>query len=253
MKEVLLRGDNIEKIFRQGGKKIPILQHVSVEIYKGDFVVIMGASGAGKSTLLYALSCMDRISGGSIYYAGSEISNYSENQLAGLRAKEFGFVFQQIHLVSNLTLFENVAVAGYVSGKATPKEMDQRANELLSQMDVENAKHRFPAETSGGEAQRAAIARAMISSPNILFADEPTGALNKSNSIEVLNLLNDLNRSGQTILMVTHDIQSAIRASLILYLEDGKILDELSLGSWTAQQEKKREEQATVWLSSLRW
>lgn len=253
MKEVLLSGDNIEKVFRQGGKETPILQDVSVEIYKGDFTVIMGASGAGKSTLLYALSCMDRISGGSVHYAGNEISNYSEDQLAGLRAGEFGFVFQQTHLVSNLTLFENVAVAGYVSGKATPKKMDQRVNELLSQMNVENAKHRFPAETSGGEAQRAAIARAMISSPSILFADEPTGALNKSNSTEVLNLLTDLNRSGQTILMVTHDIQAALRGSRILYLEDGKILDELSLGSWTAQQEKKREEQATVWLSSLRW
>lgn len=253
MKEVLLSGDNIEKTVRQGGKETPILQDVSVEIYKGDFTVIMGASGAGKSTLLYALSCMDRISGGSVHYAGNEISSYSENQLAGLRAKEFGFVFQQTHLVSNLTLFENVAVAGYVSGKAAPKEIDQRANELLSQMKVEDAKHRFPAETSGGEAQRAAIARAMISSPSILFADEPTGALNKSNSTEVLNLLTDLNRSGQTILMVTHDIQAAIRGSRILYLEDGMILDELSLGSWTAQKEKEREEQATAWLSSLRW
>ena len=253
MKEVLLSADNIEKTVRQGGKETPILQDVSVEICQGEFAVIMGASGAGKSTLLYALSCMDRISGGSVHYAGNEISGYSENQLAELRAKEFGFVFQQTHLVSNLTLFENVAVAGYVSGKAAPKEMDQRANELLSQMNVEDAKHRFPAETSGGEAQRAAIARAMISSPSILFADEPTGALNKSNSTEVLNLLTDLNRSGQTILMVTHDIQAAIRGSRILYLEDGKILDELSLGSWTAQKEKDREEQATAWLSSLRW
>ena len=127
MKEVLLRGDRIEKTVRQGGKETPLLQDVSVDICKGDFAVIMGASGAGKSTLLYALSCMDRISGGSVYYEGKEISNYSENQLAGLRARDFGFVFQQTHLVSNLTLFENVAVAGYVSGKAAPKEMDQRA------------------------------------------------------------------------------------------------------------------------------
>ncbi len=253
MKEILLSADNVEKRVRQGGKEVPVLQDVSVDICKGDFTVIMGASGAGKSTLLYALSCMDPISAGSVHYAGNEISSYSEDQLAALRAKEFGFVFQQTHLVSNLTLFENVAVAGYVSGKAAPKEMDRRANELLSQMNVEDAKHRFPAETSGGEAQRAAIARAMISSPCILFADEPTGALNKSNSTEVLNLLTDLNRSGQTILMVTHDIQAAIRGSRILYLEDGKILDELSLGSWTAQKEKEREEQATVWLSSLRW
>lgn len=253
MKEVLLSADNIEKIFRQGQKEIPVLQNVSVQICKGDFAVIMGASGAGKSTLLYAMSCMDRISGGSVHYKGDEISLYSEDQLAGLRAKEFGFVFQQTYLVSNLTLFENVAVAGYVSRKASPKEMDRRADTLLAKMNVQDAKHRFPAETSGGEAQRAAIARAMISSPSILFADEPTGALNKSNGTEVLNLLTDLNRSGQTILMVTHDIRAAIRASRILYLEDGQILDELDLGSWTAEQGKKREEQATCWLSSLRW
>lgn len=253
MKEVLLRGENIEKKFRQGGKETPVLQNVSLEIYKGDFTVIMGASGAGKSTLLYALSCMDRISGGAVCYGNREISRYSEDQLAGLRAREFGYVFQQTHLVSNLTLFENVAVAGYVSGKEPPKEVNQKADALLTQMNVQQAKDRFPAETSGGEAQRAAIARAMISSPSILFADEPTGALNKSNSIEVLNLLTDLNRSGQTILMVTHDIRAAIRGSRILYLEDGKILDELSLERWSAQQEKEREEQATQWLSSLRW
>lgn len=253
MKEVLLRGDNLEKRFQQGGKETSVLQNVSVEIYKGDFTVIMGASGAGKSTLLYTLSCMERVSGGSVFYEGNEISAYAEKQLAGLRAREFGFVFQQTHLVSNLTLFENVAVAGYVSKKASPKQIEQRADQLLAQMGVQQAKHRYPAETSGGEAQRAAIARAMISSPSILFADEPTGALNKRNTIEVLRLLTELNRSGQTILMVTHDIQAAIRGSRILYLEDGAILDELLLGDWTAEQEKKREEQATKWLSSLRW
>lgn len=156
MKKVLLRADNIEKYSGKAGK-IPVLQDVSVEIYKGDFTVIMGASGAGKYTLLYALSCMDRIFGGSVHYKDGEISSYSEDQLAGLRAKGFGFVFQQLHLVSNLTLFANVAVADYVSGKASSKEVDQRADELLAQRGVQNAKHRFPAETSGGEAQRAAM------------------------------------------------------------------------------------------------
>lgn len=253
MKEVLLSAEHIEKNFRQGGKETAVLQDVSVEICKGDFTVIMGASGAGKSTLLYALSGMDRISGGAVYFAGKEISRYSEDQLAGLRAGAFGFVFQQTHLVSNLTLFENVAVAGYLSGKASPKEIERKADELLTRMNVENAKHRFPAETSGGEAQRAAIARAMVSAPGILFADEPTGALNKANSTEVLNLLTALNRSGQTILMVTHDMRAAIRGSRILYLEDGKILDALSLGDWDAEQEKRREEQTNAWLSSLRW
>lgn len=253
MREVLLRGEKIEKTFRRGEQETQVLRHVSVSIYRGDFTVIMGASGAGKSTLLYALSCMDRISGGAVYYGGDEISRYCEDKLAELRAKDFGFVFQQTHLVSNLTLFENVAVAGYVGGKASPKEIDKKADALLAQMGVQDARHRFPGETSGGEAQRAAMARAMISAPQLLFADEPTGALNQRNSTEVLNLMTDLNRSGQTILMVTHDIRAAVRGSRLLYLEDGQILDSLSLGQWTPDQEKAREAQTSAWLSTLRW
>lgn len=253
MKNVLLSAENIEKRFRQGGREVPVLQNVSLKICSGDFAVIMGASGAGKSTLLYALSCMDRVSSGTIVYKDREISSFSEGQLAELRAREFGFVFQQTNLVSNLTLFENVAAAGYVSRKESVKDVNRRAEELLKKLNVENAQQRFPAETSGGEAQRAAIARAMISSPGMIFADEPTGALNKSSSIEVLNLLTDLNRSGQTILMVTHDIRAAVRGSRILYLEDGKILDELDMDEWSEGQEQERTERASAWLSSLRW
>ena len=189
----------------------------------------MGPSGAGKSTLLYALSGMDRITDGKIAYQGKTISRYSENQMARLRSQEFGFVFQQTHLVSNLSLYENVAVAGYVGRKRPPQEASKRAEALLEQMNVGSAKDRLPALVSGGEAQRAAIARAMINDPGLLFADEPTGALNKSNSEDVLDLLSRLNQSGQSILMVTHDVRAALRGNRILYLEDGKVLDELNL------------------------
>lgn len=213
----------------------------------------MGPSGAGKSTLLYALSGMDRITGGEITYKGKKISSFSENQMAHLRSREFGFVFQQTHLVSNLTLFENVAVAGYVGKNRPPQETAKRGLALLEQMNVDGAKDRLPAQVSGGEAQRAAIARAMINDPGLLFADEPTGALNKSNSEEVLNLLSRLNRNGQSILMVTHDVRAALRGNRILYLEDGKILDELDLPEYEADQEKEREIQASTWLSALRW
>lgn len=213
----------------------------------------MGPSGAGKSTLLYALSGMDRITGGEITYKGKKISSFSENQMANLRSREFGFVFQQTHLVSNLTLFENVAVAGYVGKKRPPQETAKRGLALLEQMNVDSAKDRLPAQVSGGEAQRAAIARAMINDPGLLFADEPTGALNKSNSEEVLNLLSQLNRSGQSILMVTHDVRAALRGNRILYLEDGKILDELNLLEYEADQAKEREIQVNTWLSALRW
>lgn len=252
MKEVLLRGKNICKIFVQGGESIPILNQVNIEIFKGDFTVIMGASGAGKSTLLYALSGMDCITNGDVEYKGRKISGLSEKEMARMRAKEFGFVFQQTHLISNLTLFENIVVAGYVSG-GKPKEVKHKASVLLTQMHIDEAKNRLPSQTSGGEAQRAAMARAMIHNPGLIFADEPTGALNKSNSKEVLNLLSTLNQDGQSILMVTHDVGAAIRGSRILYMEDGSIVDELTLSVYNVASAKERTEEVNKWLSSLRW
>lgn len=253
MKQILLQGENIYKEFSQGGTNTLILDDVNVEIYNGDFTVIMGASGAGKSTLLYSLSGMDSITSGEVTYKNKKISSLSEKQMARLSADEFGFVFQQTHLVSNLTLFENVAVAGYVCSKHSPKQTQKKALALLAQMKVQSAESRVPSQVSGGEAQRAAIARAMIGNPGIIFADEPTGALNKSNSEEVLNLLTDLNTSGQSVLMVTHDIRAAIRGTRILYLEDGKILNELSLSVYSKVAAKEREEKVMQWLTSLQW
>lgn len=251
MKEVLLRGQALQKTFSQGGGAV--LNGIDVDIFAGDFTVIMGPSGAGKSTLLYALSGMDGITGGEVSYKGEPISRLSENRMARLRSREFGFVFQQTHLVSNLSLYENVAVAGYVGKKRSPQETAKRAEALLEQMNVGNAKGRLPAQVSGGEAQRAVIARAMINDPGLLFADEPTGALNKSNSEEVLNLLTQLNQSGQSILMVTHDVRAALRGNRILYLEDGRLLDELNLPDYEDGQAKDREIQLGGWLSALQW
>lgn len=251
MKEVLLRGQALQKTFSQGGGAV--LNGIDVDIFAGDFTVIMGPSGAGKSTLLYALSGMDGITGGEVSYKGEPISRLSENRMARLRGREFGFVFQQTHLVSNLSLYENVAVAGYVGKKRSPQETAKRAETLLEQMNAGNAKGRLPAQVSGGEAQRAAIARAMINDPGLLFADEPTGALNKSNSEEVLNLLTQLNQSGQSILMVTHDVRAALRGNRILYLEDGRLLDELNLPDYEDGQAKEREIQLGGWLSALQW
>lgn len=253
MNKVILEGSNICKEFSRSGINNLILNHVNVKIFERDFTVIMGASGAGKSTLLYSLCGMDSITSGEVTYKEKNISSFSERQMARLRANEFGFVFQQTHLVSNLTLFENVAVAGYVCEKFSAKEAQEKALLLLSQMNVANAMKRLPSQVSGGEAQRAALARAMIGAPGIIFADEPTGALNKSNSEEVLNLLTEMNESGQSILMVTHDVRAAIRGARILYLEDGKILDELSLPIYSVNDAREREEKVTQWLTSLQW
>lgn len=253
MKKILLSGRDICKSFVGETVQEMVLNHVYIDLYENDFTIIMGSSGAGKSTLLYALSGMDKVNSGSITYQKKELSSMSEKQMAALRAEEFGFVFQQTHLVSNLTLFENVKVAGYLSKKRTAKETDKRAEELLKEMNVKHAKDRLPAKTSGGERQRGAIARAVINQPKLLFADEPTGALNKSNTEDVLNLFTMLNENGQSILMVTHDIRAAIRGNRILYLEDGNIIEELKLPAFTQDKVKAREKQLSEWLTAMEW
>lgn len=253
MKNVLLQGRQVSKVFIQDQVKNQVLNQVDVDIYEQDFTIIMGSSGAGKSTLLYALSGMDAVTGGEVTYKGNQINRLKEKQMAKLRAEEFGFVFQQTHLVSNLTLFENVAVAGFVSKKGSTEEIWKRARNLLMQMGVKKAEDRLPSQVSGGEAQRAAIARAMIGNPGLLFADEPTGSLNKSHTDEVLSLLTSLNQSGQSILMVTHDLRAALRGNRILYLEDGKVLDELTMPKYKMADERQREDRLTEWLSDLQW
>lgn len=253
IKKIQLSGRGICKSFPGETMRETVLNHVDIDLYEGDFTVIMGSSGAGKSTLLYALSGMDRINSGSVAYHGMEITAMREKQMAALRAEEFGFVFQQTRLVSNLTLLENVKAAGYLKKDRTSKETDIRAEELLSGMNVEHAKNRFPAKISGGEGQRAAIARAVINQPGLLFADEPTGALNRSNTEEVLELFTMLNRGGQSILLVTHDIRAAIRGNRILYLEDGSIIEELKLAAFTQAEAKARERRLSEWLTAMEW
>lgn len=253
MKNSILSAKEISKSFAHNGGQIHILSHIDFDLYEGDFTVIMGASGSGKSTLLYALSGMDRATAGQVLYQNRDIVSMREKELAGLRHSDFGFIFQQMHLISNLTLFENVAVSGYLNKETTAGTVKERADMLLSKMGLENVKTHLPSQVSGGEQQRCAIARAVINTPKVLFADEPTGALNRQNTIEVLNLLTELNGEGQSILMVTHDLKAALRATRLLYLEDGKIIGELVLPKYDPQDEKSREAQVNAWLTSLEW
>lgn len=253
MKEIIITGKDVCKSFANNGVQNHVLDMINVDIYKGDFTIIMGSSGAGKSTLLYALSGMDTIINGSVSYNGREISSLKEKEMAQLRAEEFGFVFQQIHLVSNLTLFENVTVPGYLNRTRSTKETRERAQELLRNMNVEKAKDRLPSQVSGGEAQRAAIARAMINEPGLIFADEPTGALNKKNTEDILDLMTGLNEQGQSILMVTHDVRAAIRANRLIYIEDGKVIGEMTLPPFEHDAAKNREIQVNTWLTSMEW
>lgn len=253
MKKTVLSARKLCKSFAHNGGQAHILTHVSLDLYEGDFTVIMGASGSGKSTLLYALSGMDRATAGEVLYGGRNLVGLKEKELARLRHTDFGFVFQQIHLVSNLTLFENVAVCGYLNKGRPAAEVRKRADSLLSRMSIAHVRDHLPTQVSGGEQQRCAIARAVINSPKVLFADEPTGALNRKNTADVLELLMGLNRDGQSILMVTHDMKAALRANRILYIGDGRIIGEISLPPYDPAGEKSRETQVNAWLASLEW
>lgn len=253
MKNVILSAKDVSKSFAHDGGQIHIISHLDLDIYESDFTVIMGASGSGKSTLLYALSGMDKATGGSVIYNNIELTNASENELAKLRHTDFGFIFQQMHLVNNLSLFENIVVPGYLNKNKTKEEIINKALELLELMGLSKVKNHLPSQVSGGEQQRCAIARAVINDARLIFADEPTGALNKTNTIEVLNLLTKLNNNGQSILMVTHDIRAALRATRVIYLEDGKVKGEITLPPYKLEDEKSRETQLNTWLSSMKW
>lgn len=251
---MVLQGHALNKQYRHSTEQDGIVLHdIDIDVHAGDFTVIMGASGAGKSTLLYVLSGMDKPTSGEVHYRGARIDTLGERRMAQLRAEEFGFVFQQPNLIGNLTLLENVCLAGYVATGRNGNEVRAEAERLLERMHVAHAAQRLPSEVSGGEAQRAAIARAVINHPGMLFADEPTGALNRRNSDDVLDLLSELNRNGQSILMVTHDVRAAIRSNRVLYLRDGELLGEASLGTYRSDEAKARETSLTAWLSDMGW
>lgn len=213
MKEVILRTENIRKTFVVGENVQNILNGIDLEVYKGDFTVVMGSSGSGKSTLLYTLSGMDSPSEGKIFFGNEEISRYSQDKLAVFRRNHCGFVFQQNCLIDSMSIMDNVLSAGFLV-KQDKKALINRANELFDIVEVQpHTRVKMPNQISGGRAQRVGIVRALINNPELLFADEPTGALNSKTSIEVLDTFTSFNQRGQSIVMVTHDIQSALRGN----------------------------------------
>ena len=253
MKNVILEARQICKSFANEGVQNHVLNNMDMKIYEGDFTVIMGASGSGKSTLLYCLSGMDKPTSGQVMYKDDDITKYKEKDMADIRVNEFGFVFQQVHLVGNLSILENILVPGYMNKDMSQKECMSKARGLLEKMNISDTADRLPFQVSGGEAQRGAIARAVINNQGILLADQPTGALNKKNTVEVLNLFSELNASGQSILMVTHDVRAAVRADRIIYIEDGKICGELELQKYSEENRKSRETRVNAWLNSMQW
>ncbi len=232
MQQVLLKTENLSKSFSSGGALQHVLKNISLELYQGDFTVIMGASGAGKSTLLYALSGMDTPSLGTVTFGNEAISSLTSDGLAVFRRRHCGFVFQQIYLIDGMSVMDNVLSAGLLVNKDR-RAITARAKELFAAVGLpESTQKKFPTQISGGEAQRAGIVRALINRPEILFADEPTGALNSKTGLDVLDTLTSFHQQGQSVVMVTHDMRSARRGNRILYLKDGVILGECALGAY---------------------
>jgi len=252
MSEKIMSIKNLTRSFKLESGVQQILKGISFDIQKGDFTVIMGASGSGKSTLLYAVSGMDKPTSGEIVFAGEDMTKLSSDELAVFRRKHCGFVFQQICLIDSLSVIDNVMAAGLLVSK-NKKKLYAKACELLKTVGVEeHTWAKFPSQISGGRAQRVGIVRALVNNPEILFADEPTGALNSQTGTEVLDLLTDFNNKGQSIIMVTHDVRSAIRANRVLYLKDGIILDECILGKFDGHNEE-RTDKLTEFLRRMEW
>lgn len=252
MSEIQLKTEKLSKSFSSGGAMQHVLKNIDLQLYKGDFTVIMGASGSGKSTLLYALSGMDTPSLGTITFGNETISDMSSDKLAVFRRRHCGFVFQQIYLIDGMNVMDNVLAAGLLVNK-DKKELTRRARELFRAVDItEEMQRKFPTQISGGEAQRVGIARALINSPEILFADEPTGALNSQMGLDVLDTLTGFNEQGQSVVMVTHDMRSARRGNRILYLKDGVIMGECNLGKYKPG-DRQRHEKLAAFLAEMGW
>ena len=235
MKKVILEAVDLCKTYSNESVQQHVIKNLNLKIYEGDFTVIMGNSGSGKSTLLYSLSGMDRPTLGSIRYGNEDISKYSNDKLAVFRRNHCGFVFQQNYLNDTMSALDNVMVSGLLLTKDR-RELAKRAKDLLNKVEItEQDWKKFPTQLSGGQQQRVAVVRGVINSPEILFADEPTGALNSQNTENVLDILTDLNDQGQSIVMVTHSVKAAERGNRVLYIADGIVKDEIDLSDVTGE------------------
>jgi putative ABC transport system ATP-binding protein len=252
MANVILKTSKLNKSFKSGTQDQQVLKNLDIEFYEGDYTVIMGSSGAGKSTLLYALSGMDRPTSGDIRFFDAEIGNLNNDKLAVFRRQNCGFVFQQMFLLDNMSILDNILASGLLV-KGDKKSIVANAKELLQKVGLtEMIWRKFPTQLSGGENQRAAIVRALINKPRVVFADEPTGALNSASGTAVLDVLSDINNDGQSIIMVTHDIRSARRGNRIIYIRDGGIVGECDLGKYVSG-DKIRHEKLQSFLTEMGW
>ena len=234
-----------------------VLKNIDLTVNEGEMTAVMGPSGSGKSTLLYCLSGMDRVTSGKVNFCGREITGLGEKELAELRLDEMGFIFQQMYMMKNLSVLDNIILPAVSSKKLreSRKQTEERGRTLMRKLGIAEIENNDINEVSGGQLQRACICRSIINSPKMIFADEPTGALNRASSDEVMDELTTLNRSGTTIMCVTHDPKVAAKCSRVLFIVDGGIMGEKMLGSFDSEKEdlRDRERDLNNWLMELGW
>jgi len=251
---MVLETQKLNKWYPLGrNKRTDVLRGIDLEIRKGEFVAIMGPSGSGKSTLLYTISGMDRASSGRVYFNGREIAKLSEKELSRLRLREMGFIFQQIHLLKNLNLLDNIRLPACADGGRGSSEIDRRVRYLMERTGISPLARNSVDQASGGQLQRVGICRGLINEPEVLFGDEPTGALDSGSAAEILDILKDVHTGGTTIVLVTHDSKVAARSERVLYMLDGRIQGEKKLGTFTGgdREARARQEELNDWLAGL--
>ena len=233
-----------------------VLKNINFEMQEGEMVAVMGPSGSGKSTLLYTVSGMDSLTAGQIDFFGKDLSSLSPTQISEVRLEEMGFIFQQMYMLKNLSIYDNIILPAYQSKKNKGKrqQVDEHAKKLMQKMGISEIAENGVNEVSGGQLQRACICRSLINHPRMIFADEPTGALNQQNSREVMRELVRINREGTTIMLVTHDMRVAAKSDRVLYIEDGTIKGEYTFGKFASEEEtREREKQLSGWLMEMGW
>ena len=230
-----------------------ILSDVDFQINIGEFVAIMGQSGCGKSTFLYCVSGMDHPSSGKICFDGVDMADLSDKQMQELRLKRMGFVFQKPNFLKNLSIIDNIVYPAFQLGEADRSEIVKEALVLMEEMGISSIAEHDIYKVSGGQLQRAAICRAMINHPDILFGDELTGALNSSTTREVSGIIDNINKKGTTVLLVTHDANVAVHADKVIYLEDGRIMDTLNLGKYDAEIAESRDAEMKKWIKKMKF
>lgn len=229
----IVSGEQIAKTFQVGKEQHPVLLDVSVAINQGEFISIMGSSGCGKSTLLYALSGMDSIDQGQVIFDGMDLTTLSDKELADLRRTKMGFVFQQPTFLKSLNILDNILLPAMRDERKNVRALTERALQIMNKMGIADLAKRDITQVSGGQLQRAGICRALISNPQVIFGDEPTGALNSTSAQEIMDLLASINSEGTTVMLVTHDPKIAARTERILFMSDGAIVNELRLPRFT--------------------